>query len=105
MDNSHYDIYSHPGIILCYLSVLPVIFWFFKNLSNSKIFIYGLLFIISFSGGTLELLGFSTTYTRLCIEALVSLIFITTFIVPENKVYHFPSIKSYQIGLPNEYHW
>ena len=92
MKEGHFNIISHPEIILCYLSVLPVIYWFFKNSLDSKVFVYGILFIISFSGGTLELFGFSTTYTRLIMEALVGFIFIRTFIIPENKRFHFPSI-------------
>jgi hypothetical protein len=91
MSQVHFTVGEHPLMILCFLSVIPVIIWFFQNYKTERDLIYGLLFFVSFSRGTLDLLGMSPTVTKLMMEFLFLLLFLETFF-SEKKVYRFPSL-------------
>mgnify|MGYP007022324972 CR=1 FL=1 len=59
------------GIVL-----IPVLWWFFRQKQTKTTLTFGLVFVLVFSRGTLELLGLSTTVLRLVFEAFFALIFL-----------------------------
>lgn len=81
-------------VALNYVAVVPVVLWYLKNVTGWKYLFFGAIFIINFSRGTLELLGISSTITRLTIELLILLLLVIQ-IVANRKVrldgikYHF----------------
>lgn len=92
MKDFHVLVSAHPEMVLCYLAVLPVLYWFIKNVRTLKEKIYGFLFIVAFSRGTIELLGGSTVLTGLILEGIVVLLFLRTFFLTRKKRFKLPAV-------------
>lgn len=60
---------------VCGIFLLPVLLWFVQQRQTRNTWTYGIVFLIVFSRGTLELLGVSSTLIRIVIEVFILVLF------------------------------
>lgn len=73
-------------IAICIIAVFPAIIWFFKTCRSKRILFLGIYFIFVFISGSLEILGFNTTFLRIINESFIFLLLIGLLIKGRNIV-------------------
>lgn len=83
---------KNPLMALAGLVLIPVIIWFLKQKQTKTTILFGILFLLVFSGGTLELIGLPTSIHRLLLELLALLVFYKGVIIKTKKPKQLPGI-------------
>jgi hypothetical protein len=82
----------NPWMALAGLPLIPVLIWFLLCRQTSRLVLVGGLIFLVFSKGTLEILGLSTTTTRLVSEGIIIVLFLLTFIGSSQPRKHLPGL-------------
>lgn len=83
---------KNPLMALAGLVLIPVIIWFLKQKQTKTTILFGILFLLVFSGGTLELIGLPTSIHRLLLELLALWVFYKGVIIKTKKPKQLPGI-------------
>jgi hypothetical protein len=80
------------SMALAGIALLPVIVWFLLRRKSIKFLLFGAVSILLFSSGTLEILGVSTSITRIAAEMLVVACFMLTVLRPNSGGKRLPGL-------------